>query len=66
MQLEAGAIRRVIAFPMASADPQAKSDRPAAADARIATRGTRSCPAGIRTSLFALDQPTSQLCSGDI
>ena len=42
MRLEAGAIRRVIAFPMASADPQAKSDRPASAMRVIATRGIRS------------------------
>ncbi len=39
MQLEAGGIRRAIAFPMASADPKTKSDRLASAMRVIATRG---------------------------
>ena len=42
MQLEAGGIRRALAFPMASADPSARSDRPASAMRVIATRGMQS------------------------
>jgi len=43
MQLESDGIRRAIAIPMGSGDPQAKSDRPASAMRVIATRGIRSC-----------------------
>jgi hypothetical protein len=42
MQLEAGGIRRAIAFPIASDPPQTESNRPAAADRTLASRGTRS------------------------
>ena len=52
--LEAGGARRAIASMRHRPTTSARSDRPASTDRVIGMRGTRSCPAGIRTSPFAL------------